>query len=114
MMRAVKCSIELEMLGLALRGFALVNAGEVERGMNLLDEFTAIAVTGAAKDLSAVAFSCCQMLCACEQVRDFDRAEQWCHHVKEFSKRWGLRSIFAYCRTRLRLAAVVSRRMVGS
>ncbi len=37
-------NMELQMLGLALRGFALVNAGEVARGMDLLDESTAIAV----------------------------------------------------------------------
>ena len=93
-------NIELQMLGLALRGFALVNAGEVARGMDMLDESTSIAVTGEAKDLTAISQSCCQMICACEQVRDFDRADQWCRHVREFSRRWNLRSIFAYCRTR--------------
>ena len=96
-------SVELEMLGLALQGFALVNAGEVERGMNLLDESTAIAVAGEAGDLNAISYTCCQMICACEQVRDYDRADQWYRHLREFSKKWGLRSVFAYCRTRYAL-----------
>jgi len=99
-------SVELQMLGLALCGFALVNAGEIVRGMDLLDESTAIAVAGEAKDLTAISQSCCQMICACEQVRDYDRAEQWCRHVKEFARKWKLRSIFAYCRTRYGLVLI--------
>ena len=99
-------SVELQMLGLALCGFALVNAGEITRGMDLLDESTSIAVAGEAKDLTAISQSCCQMICACEQVRDYDRAEQWCRHVKEFAKKWKLRSIFSYCRTRYGLVLI--------
>jgi hypothetical protein len=32
-------------------------------------------------------------------VRDYDRAVQWCARLKAFSAQWGLRPLFAVCRT---------------
>lgn len=91
--------VDLEMLGRALEGLALVSEGRVAEGMSRLDEATAAAVAGEMRDLVAVCVSCCYLVSACERVRDFDRAAQWCERVKEFCRRWRIRSIFAVCRT---------------
>jgi DNA-binding CsgD family transcriptional regulator len=90
--------LDLEMVALALEGLALVSAGRVAEGMPRLDEATAAAVGGEMRDFVAIGASCCYLIWACERVRDFDRAAQWCERVKEFCRRWRLRSLFAVCR----------------
>jgi hypothetical protein len=91
--------IDLEMVGLALEGLALVSEGRVEEGMRRLDEASAAAMAGELRDLNAVGASCCYLIFACERVRDYDRAAQWCERVKEFCRRWRIRPLFAVCRT---------------
>jgi ATP/maltotriose-dependent transcriptional regulator MalT len=39
------------------------------------------------------------MIAACDRVRDYDRAAQWCARLKAFCAKWGLRPLFAVCRT---------------
>jgi DNA-binding NarL/FixJ family response regulator len=89
----------LEFTGLALEGLARVSAGDVEAGMRCLDEATAAATGGEVKELHTVGVVCCWQIFACERVRDYDRAAQWCERVREFSKRWQLRPLSAICRT---------------
>ncbi|MGH9242552.1 MAG: LuxR C-terminal-related transcriptional regulator, partial [Vicinamibacterales bacterium] len=36
---------------------------------------------------------------ACDRARDHGRAVQWCDRVKEHSRKWGLKPLFAVCRT---------------
>jgi DNA-binding NarL/FixJ family response regulator len=88
----------LEFTGLALEGLALVSAGQVDVGMRCLDEATAAATAGEIKELHAVGQVCCWQIFACERVRDFDRAAQWCERALEFSKRWRVRPMSAICR----------------
>ena len=38
------------------------------------------------------------MITACERVRDFERASQWCQRMLEFAERWRIRDLFAVCR----------------
>jgi DNA-binding CsgD family transcriptional regulator len=90
---------DLEMMGRALQGLALVTAGAVEEGMRRLDEVSAAIVAGELKDLVAIGLSSCYMIVACERVRDCDRAIEWCNRLKEFSARAGFRPLFAVCRT---------------
>src|SRR5690348_4474891 len=89
----------LEFTGLALEGLARVSAGDVAAGMRCLDEATAAATGGEVKELHSVGVVCCWQIFACERVRDYDRAAQWCARVQEFSKRWRLRPLSAICRT---------------
>jgi ATP/maltotriose-dependent transcriptional regulator MalT len=96
--RAVR-STDLEMLGRAVQGVALVSSGAVAEGMRDLDEVNAAVLAGEMKDLVAIALSCCYLIAACERVRDYDRALQWCSRLKAFAARWGLRPLFAVCRT---------------
>jgi ATP/maltotriose-dependent transcriptional regulator MalT len=90
---------DLEMLGRAIQGLALVASGAVAEGMRGLDEVNAAVVAGELKDLVAIGLSCCYMIAACDRVRDYDRAVQWCTRLKAFCATWGLRPLFAVCRT---------------
>src|SRR5207247_1465481 len=78
---------------------ALVTSGAVAEGMRNLDEVNAAVVAGELKDLIAIGLSCCYLIAACDRVRDYDRAFQWCTRLKAFSAKWGLRPLFAVCRT---------------
>jgi DNA-binding NarL/FixJ family response regulator len=91
--------VDYEMLGRAVQGLALVSSGAVAEGMRGLDEVNAAVVAGELTDLVAIGLSCCYMINACERVRDYDRAVQWCTRLKAFSAKWGLRPLFAVCRT---------------
>jgi LuxR family transcriptional regulator, maltose regulon positive regulatory protein len=90
---------DLEMLGRAVAGLALVASGAVAPGMRALDEVNAAVVGGELKDLVAIGLACCYMISACDRVRDYDRAVQWCTRLKAFCAKWGLRPLFAVCRT---------------
>src|SRR2546430_7538275 len=67
--------------------------------MRCLDEASAAATAGEVKELHTVGVVCCWQIFACERVRDYERAAQWCARVQEFSKRWQLRPLSAICRT---------------
>jgi DNA-binding CsgD family transcriptional regulator len=90
--------VDLEMLALAYEGFALVSQGKISEGMRRLDESTTAAVAGEMSDIDAIATACCCLVSACEQVRDFHRAAQWCGKLKEFCERWSYRTMFSICR----------------
>ena len=90
--------VDLEMLALAVEGASVVAEGEVSVGMGLLDEATAAALGGEMRELELISQTCCFMIYACERVRDFDRAGQWCTQMKEFCQRSGLTSLSAVCR----------------
>jgi DNA-binding NarL/FixJ family response regulator len=92
-------AIDLEMLGRALQGLALVASGAVAEGMRALDEVNTAVVAGEMSDLIAIGLACCYMIAACDRVRDYDRAVQWCTRLKAFCAKWGLRPLFAVCRT---------------
>jgi DNA-binding NarL/FixJ family response regulator len=47
-----------------------------------------------------VAWACCYLISACEQVRDFDRASQWCREVNEFCERHGIALLLGVCRAK--------------
>jgi LuxR family transcriptional regulator, maltose regulon positive regulatory protein len=89
---------DLELVGLAVEGLALVGLGEVADGMRRLDEATAAAVAGDMEDFQSVAATLCIMVFACERVQDVDRAGQWCDRYMAFCIRNGLRAQLALCR----------------
>jgi DNA-binding NarL/FixJ family response regulator len=92
-------AIDYEMLGRALQGLALVASGAVAEGMSRLDEVNAAVVAGELKDQIAIGLASCYLIAACDRVRDYDRAVQWCTRLKAFCAQWGLRPLFAVCRT---------------
>jgi LuxR family maltose regulon positive regulatory protein len=90
--------VDLEMFGLATEGLALVNQGEVGAGMRRLDEAAAAALGGEYEQLAPAGWTCCYLIYACERVRDYDRAAQWCRKVDEFSGRMRIRFVNGTCR----------------
>jgi ATP/maltotriose-dependent transcriptional regulator MalT len=91
-------SIDGEMIADALKGFILVMEGKVSEGMLLLDEATLLAVTSEEADIKFTTITCCYLIDACERIRDYERAGQWCNNVKEICKRWRYKAMFANCR----------------
>jgi LuxR family maltose regulon positive regulatory protein len=91
-------ALDIEMTARTLQGLALVSLGQVDAGMQLLDEGTAAATAGELYDPIAIGSCCCNMIIACERSRDFDRAGQWCEQLAAFCERTGQRPLLALCR----------------
>jgi DNA-binding NarL/FixJ family response regulator len=89
----------LEQFARAVEGLALVTAGQVTEGMQQLDDATAAVVAGEFTDRSVAGATCCHLITACELVRDYDRADQWCGRVKEYCEKWDHPPLFAVCRS---------------
>src|SRR5438445_3697786 len=109
--RAIGSSLgvpDVEISALALEGLALASEGKAADGMRRLDEASAAAVAGEISELWAVGRTCCYVVTACERVRDFDRAAQWCDRMLEFAARWHIRDLFAVCKAHY-AAILVSR-----
>jgi ATP/maltotriose-dependent transcriptional regulator MalT len=66
--------------------------------MRRLDEATAAALSGEASLLACAAWACCYLISACERVRDYERAAQWCARVGEFCERYGIVLYLGVCR----------------
>src|SRR5829696_5055026 len=97
--------VSLEMFALAVEGLALVNEGEIADGMRCLDEATAAALAGEFEEIVAAGWTFCFLLNACERVRDFERAAEWCRRVEEFSR--GMRTNFVTLACRAHYGAVL-------
>jgi LuxR family transcriptional regulator, maltose regulon positive regulatory protein len=91
-------AVDLEMFSLATEGMAMVDQGDVEQGMRYLDEATAAALSGEYENLAPAAWTCCHLISACEQLRDYQRGAQWCQRVEEFSLRMDTRFVTGVCR----------------
>jgi DNA-binding NarL/FixJ family response regulator len=89
---------DLTMLGLALRGAILVGCAEVQEGMACLDEATTVALHGDATIPISRAWTCCFLVSACEAVRDYRRAFEWCDRIAAFVERYGSRYMLGFCR----------------
>ena len=92
-------AVDYELVGRALHGFARVTAGSVAEGLQELDEVNAAVLAGEMSDRVLIALACCYLIAACERIRDYERAAQWCDRLKAFCRRWGMRPLFAVCRT---------------
>jgi DNA-binding CsgD family transcriptional regulator len=90
--------VSLEMFALAVEGLALVNEGEVADGMRCLDEATAAALAGEYEEIVSAGWTFCFLLNACERVRDYERAAEWCGKVEEFSRRMSTNFVTLACR----------------
>jgi DNA-binding CsgD family transcriptional regulator len=90
--------LDLEMTAVALLGLALVSQGQIVEGMARLDEATTAATAGEMRDPVAIGFSCCYLIFACERVRDFERAGEWCRRVATMAETWNVRALRAVCR----------------
>ena len=92
-------AVDPEMIALSVSGLAMITEGHVAEGMSRLDEATTAAVAGEMHDPSLIATACCILIHACEQVRDYSRAGQWCERVRALADRWRMGNFFVICRT---------------
>lgn len=90
---------DLEIAALAQLGTASIASGKWEEGMALLDEAMAAAMGGEASDPRAIADTCCQMLGACDQIADLERAFEWCRVVVDFVEQRQYTPVLAWCRS---------------
>jgi DNA-binding CsgD family transcriptional regulator/tetratricopeptide (TPR) repeat protein len=90
---------DLEAVGLAQEGLALVWSGSVDDGMRRLDEASAIASAEEMHLPISSGWALCYVLSACDGIGDFRRAAQWCAAVRRFAERWGGRQLLGVCRT---------------
>jgi len=88
---------DLQMMSIALQGLALVFEGKVDEGMPLLDEAATAAMTGEISDLEISINVCCYLITACEYVRDYNRAVQWCFSVKRRTEKGTFPLMFSFC-----------------
>ncbi len=94
-----RCGVaDLEMLGLALEGRVLVTCARVSEGMRCLDEATATALEGDATIPISIAWTCCMLVSACVEVRDYRRAFEWCDRIAEFAERYRSGYMRGFCR----------------
>ncbi len=89
---------DVEALGLALEGHARLSIGDVPRAVRCLDEAAAVVLGREVRDITAVALTLCLLMGACERVRDFNRARQWCAAAKQFSEDRGFPVVLSICR----------------
>ena len=99
-------SADLEMLGLALEGSALVASADVRTGLTRLDEATVTALEGNAEIPISGAWTCCFLVSACTSLRDHERAYDWCDRIAAFAERYGSRYMLAFCRSEYGLVAM--------
>ncbi len=89
---------DLEMLGLALEGAVLVARAQTRSGLRRLDEATAIALEASVTIPISRAWACCFLVTACEAVRDYQRAFEWCDRIAEFARRYDSEYMLGFCR----------------
>ncbi len=92
-------SIDGEMMATGVKGLILTTEGKINEGMSYLDEATLMATTAEVKDVSLAGITCCFLIDACQRIRDYERAGQWCNKVKELARRWHFDALFSSCRT---------------
>jgi LuxR family transcriptional regulator, maltose regulon positive regulatory protein len=78
---------DLATLAIAFEGLALADAGRVDEGMKRLDEAAAAVLGGELDQQLWSLVVVCLLIFACERVRDFPRAAQWCEVMREAAER---------------------------
>jgi len=68
---------DLEIRALADLGLALISQGEIEQGLEQLDEAMTAVVAGEVRSHFFAGTACCAMLHACDRLGDLERARQW-------------------------------------
>ena len=89
--------LDAELMAQALEGLTLVGLGEIEEGLQRLDEAAAAATSGELQSYKAISGICCFVIFACERVRDIERASQWCEQYMGYCQRRGMPGYLAFC-----------------
>ena len=90
---------DLEVLGLARKGAALVIQGRIDDGIALLDEATALACQERFDLALTATWTLCITVGACERLGDLPRAGRWCAEMQALAARWRGRHMAGMCRS---------------
>lgn len=90
---------DLELRSIAQLGLTEVAAGEVDAGLDRLDEAMAAVVGGEAPSLETFADVCCTLMLACELAGDDERSKQWTEVLESFARTYDHAPLLAFCRT---------------
>ncbi|HUO72808.1 MAG TPA: adenylate/guanylate cyclase domain-containing protein [Solirubrobacteraceae bacterium] len=88
---------DLEALALLDEGHALISLGQAQEGSALLDEATALAMTGAS-DLTTAGTVYCSTIFACRNIGDWQRASQWTDESLRWCERNSVSGFPGLCR----------------
>src|SRR4051794_38574986 len=88
---------DTQMLALLGKGRALINSGEVEEGLALLDEATAAAVCGELRPYST-ALVYCATISSCRDLGDYRRAAEWTEAANSWCDRLDVSGFPGACR----------------
>jgi class 3 adenylate cyclase len=88
---------DTQMLALGGKGRALVKSGEIERGLELLDEGAAAAVSGELQPYSSTLVYC-MTISSCKDVGDFRRAAEWTEAANRWCDRLNVSGFPGACR----------------
>jgi DNA-binding NarL/FixJ family response regulator len=88
----------VEMFALAVQGLAHVTGGRLERGISQLDEAATAVLAGELDDIQMMGGVLCYLMDACDRVRDYGRASQWCSRIRQFVEGRGVGVFYAVCR----------------
>jgi DNA-binding NarL/FixJ family response regulator len=105
---------DLQIVGQALSGLALVRSGDVAAGMASLDAAAAAATAGDVESLMWMGKICCWLISACQETHDLGRASDWCARVEDICARHELAPLFAVCRTQYANVQLASGDSVGA
>jgi DNA-binding NarL/FixJ family response regulator len=89
----------LESAAMSHAGRAQVSQGAEERGLAILDEALAIAISVEEGDPLAIGDACCTTLTACERLHDPQRALDWGRAISDFFERRRYLPLLGWCRT---------------
>ncbi len=91
--------IELEAAALALTGFVAVERGDLDAGLDALDEAMAVATGGEVVDQEVFGDVCCLATRAAEDAGDVGRLMKWNEVVMGFMQRSGHAPLLEFCGT---------------
>jgi class 3 adenylate cyclase len=88
---------DTQMLALAGKGRALMKSGQIEQGLQLLDEGSAAAVSGELQAYSTTLVYC-MTISSCQDVGDFRRAAEWTEKANRWCDRLDVTGFPGACR----------------
>ncbi|WP_134764999.1 LuxR C-terminal-related transcriptional regulator [Nocardioides sp. 1609] len=89
---------DLEVFATSLLGRAEVAAGHAVRGMALLEEAMVAATSGRVRNAHTLGEAYCNLVMACADAGDWERATEWCEHVDAFARTAGAAPLVGACR----------------
>jgi DNA-binding CsgD family transcriptional regulator/tetratricopeptide (TPR) repeat protein len=95
---SLRSDVDLATMALADLGLSHVVAGDVDRGMDMLDQAMAATLAEPRGMLEVVVWASCDMLAACSLVDDLTRANEWCRAADGFMETYGCPFLQARCR----------------